>query len=272
MKKNLIRYLAGFIYSGLIIFNFPAYSHDILTGIERHTKDTWKVSCKDYAKTNNHHIYTADATIEALAHHWHLPEAEFEEKFLRDAAGDYLYKRGANIFPSSENPTAGEFTCKDRRSTDETLEVKTKLISYWKVSCTPRTLMSETKNADHLISLLMNTVGDPGPDDKKRWDMYVKELFTYNYKTKTGFVCPESDAIRLILWTHGSKSAGQPSDTSTIITDSASQINCAAIPDAELTTIGNQAQCPDEIALREHQRNNNEAKEKASIDKEIENP
>ncbi len=66
------------------------------------------------------------------------------------------------------------------------------------------------------------------------------------------------------------KVAGQPSDTSTIITDSASQINCAAIPDAELTTIGNQAQCPDEIALREHQRNNNEAKEKASIDKEIE--
>ncbi len=165
-----------------------------------HTKYIWKISCRDYTKTRNHNNYNAESTIKALASRWHLPEAEFEKNFLRDEQGKLLFEVGNNLIPSPNNPKKNNFNCKDKNSTDETLEVKTKLIKYWKISCTPKTLMSEKQNVDHLIRLLKDTVGDPGPKDKNEFDKYVKALFDYNYKTKNGFLCPDYDAIRLILW------------------------------------------------------------------------
>ena len=201
----------------------------MLGNAEINQKSEWEVSCYDYNKVYRHQWYDAQNTIMALAYHWKLPKAEFEKHFLRDDSGQLRYD-ASNIKPSTTNPTPNKFFCDSRNSREERQTIITEPISYWKFTCNPKTMMTAIKNSDHLVSLLKGTVGDAGPKDKSEWDKYVKELFDYNYQTKTGFRCPKNDFIRLILWPYDGlgQTAGVTSSSTTATP------NCSTIPDEEI--------------------------------------
>jgi len=252
-----MKYVGPFNYIILLVFFFfslPVSSHEMLGSAEQRIgKSEWEVSCKDYVEVTKSGMYDAKTTIAALAYHWKLPKAEFEKHFQRDDSGELRYD-ASNIKPYATNPTPDQFICNKKKSSDEKQTIITEPISYWKLTCNPRTMMTATRNSDHLKLFLQSTLGDAGPADTNIWKTYVQELFDYNYETKTGFQCPKNDFIRLIISPYDGpdQTAGVTSSSTTAVLD------CSTIPEEELTTIVNKAKCPNEIADREHQKSINE--------------